>query len=39
MSKENILNIINTYQNYYNDFINVSNEDLNNIEKIIKHNE
>ena len=39
MSKENILNKINTYQNYYNDFINVSNEDLNNIEKIIKHNE
>lgn len=35
MSKKDILNIINAYQNYYNDFINVSNEDLNNIyEKI-----
>lgn len=31
MSKKDILNIINTYQNYYNDFINVNKEDLNNI--------
>ena len=35
MSKEEVLNIINTYQNYYNDFVNVNREDLNNIyEKI-----
>ena len=35
MNKEDILNIINTYQNYYNDFVNVNKEDLNNIyEKI-----
>ena len=35
MSKKDILNIINTYQNYYNDFVNVNKEDLNNIyEKI-----
>ena len=35
MSKEDLLNIINVYQNYYNDFVNVSKEDLNNIyEKI-----
>ena len=31
MSKEEVLNIINTYQNYYNDFVDVSKEDLNNI--------
>jgi len=35
MNKEDILTIINTYQNYYNDFVNVNEEDLNNIyEKI-----
>tara|TARA_Y100000996_G_C22484987_1_gene627828 strand:- start:887 stop:1009 length:123 start_codon:yes stop_codon:yes gene_type:complete len=35
MNKKDILTIINTYQNYYNDFVNVNEEDLNNIyEKI-----
>ncbi len=35
MNKKDILNIINTYQNYYNDFVNVNEKDLNNIyEKI-----
>ena len=35
MNKKDILKIINTYQNYYNDFVNVNEEDLNNIyEKI-----
>jgi len=29
MSKKEVMTIINTYQNYYNEFINVSNEDLN----------
>tara|TARA_R100000030_G_scaffold66472_1_gene50622 strand:- start:180 stop:302 length:123 start_codon:yes stop_codon:yes gene_type:complete len=31
MNKKDILNIINTYQNYYNDFVNVNEKDLNNI--------
>ena len=29
MSKQEVMTVINTYQNYYNDFVNVSNEDLN----------
>ena len=29
MSKKEVMTVINTYQNYYNDFVNVSNEDLN----------
>ena len=29
MSKKEVMTVINTYQNYYNEFINVSNEDLN----------
>ena len=29
MNKKEVMTVINTYQNYYNDFINVSNEDLN----------
>jgi len=38
MSKEDVLKIINTYQNYYNDFVNVSKEDLNNIYEKINNN-
>jgi hypothetical protein len=30
-TKKDLLNIINTYQNYMNDFVNVSNKDINNI--------
>ena len=29
MNKKEVMTVINTYQNYYNDFINVCNEDLN----------
>jgi len=29
MSKKEVMTVINTYQNYYNEFINISNEDLN----------
>ena len=30
-TKKDLLNIINVYQNYTNDFVNVSNKDINNI--------
>ena len=33
MNDTELLNIINTYQNYVNDFINISKEDLNKIKE------
>ena len=30
-TKKDLLLIINTYQNYMNDFVNVTNKDINNI--------
>ena len=36
MSKKEVMTVINTYQNYYNEFINVSNEDLNIIFNRVK---
>lgn len=33
MNKEQILLILNVYQNYYNDFVNISEKDLDEIYK------
>jgi len=33
MSNKEILKIINSYQNYFNDFTNVTSEDIDNIKK------
>jgi hypothetical protein len=33
MSNKELLNVINSYQNYINDFINVTEEDLNKIQE------
>tara|TARA_Y100001973_G_C5109440_1_gene286896 strand:+ start:676 stop:867 length:192 start_codon:yes stop_codon:yes gene_type:complete len=35
IQKHQIIKVINCYQNYVNRFINVSNEDVNNLYKII----
>jgi len=35
IQKHQIIKVINSYQNYINRFINVSNEDLNNLYNII----
>ena len=31
LTKKDLLLILNTYQNYINDFVNISDDDLNNI--------
>ena len=33
MENKELLNVINSYQNYFNDFINITEEDLNKIQE------
>ena len=34
-TKKDLLLILNIYQNYYNDFVNITNKDINNIYMLI----